>query len=56
VIRLVTFASACVFLLATPALAQQPDMDAMQKWMTAQNVSWHIVGKFDGNTAISSDG
>jgi hypothetical protein len=41
--------------LAAPALAQQPDMAAMQKWMSAPNVTWHVTGKYEGDPSISSD-
>ena len=50
------FVTTCVFALAVPAAAQQPDMDAMQKWMTAKNVTWHVVGRYEGDPSISSDG
>jgi hypothetical protein len=55
-LRGLTVAAACTVGLIAPAVAQQPDMDAMQKWMSAKNVTWHIVGKYDGEAAISSDG
>jgi len=42
--------------MTTPAMAQQMDMDAMQKWMASKNVTWHIVGKYEGDASISSDG
>jgi hypothetical protein len=32
------------------------DMAAMQKWMASKNVTWHIVGKYEGDASISSDG
>jgi hypothetical protein len=56
VIRRLMFASACVFGLSAPAVMQQPDMDAMQKWMAAKNATWHIVGRYEGDPSISSDG
>ncbi len=55
-IRSAVFAGVCVIGLAARAVAQQPDMDAMQKWMTSKNVTWHVVGKFDGDASVSSDG
>jgi hypothetical protein len=56
VIRHVMFVSACVLGLAAPATTQQPDMEAIQKWMTAKNATWHIVGRYEGDPSISSDG
>jgi hypothetical protein len=41
--------------LAGPAMAQQPDMAAMQKWMSAPNATRHITGKYEGDPAVSSD-
>jgi hypothetical protein len=37
------------------ALAQQPDMAALQKWMASDKATWRIVGAFTGETAVSSD-
>jgi len=28
----------------------------MQKWMSAKTANWHIVGRYEGDPAISSDG
>jgi len=55
-IRHVIVAGSCVLGTVAPAMAQQMDMAAMQKWMASKNVTWHIVGKFDGDAAVSSDG
>jgi hypothetical protein len=55
-IRHLVAAGSCVLWMSAPANAQQMDMDAMQKWMASKNVSWHIVGKFEGDASISSDG
>ena len=44
------------FASLAPAQAQQPDMAAMQKWMSAKTANWHIVGRYEGDPAISSDG
>jgi hypothetical protein len=54
-IRRLMFASLCMLALAAPFSAQQPDMAAMQRWMAAKHVTWHIVGKYEGDPAISSD-
>jgi len=54
-IRRLMCAGVCVLGFAVPAVAQQPDMAAMQKWMTAKRVAWHIVGKYDGDTSVTSD-
>jgi hypothetical protein len=55
-IRRLMLAGVGVLGLAAPAVAQQPDMAAMQKWLTAKHVAWHIVGKYDGETSVTSDG
>ena len=55
-IRRVTLAGVCVLGVVVPAVAQQPDMAAMQKWAAVKRVSWHIVGKYDGDTSVTSDG
>lgn len=53
--RQLIFAIVCVLALPAPSMAQQPDMAAMQRWLTAKHVSWHIVGKYEGDPAVSSD-
>jgi len=55
-IRHLFVAGSCLLGTAAPVLAQQMDMAAMQKWMASKNVAWHIVGKFEGDVSVSSDG
>ncbi|MGB9006495.1 MAG: hypothetical protein WCB96_12290 [Candidatus Aminicenantales bacterium] len=46
-----------LFLLqSTPAQAQQMDMEAMMRWGSADVVRFHIVGVYQGQPSIASDG
>jgi len=54
-IRRLILAGVCVLGVATRSLAQQPDMAAVQQWMAAKHVSWHIVAKYEGDPGVSSD-
>jgi hypothetical protein len=42
--------------VAEPTRAQVPDMAAVQQWMASPQVTWHIVGKYDGKPSVTSDG
>ena len=41
---------------ALPAQSQQMDMDAMMKWGAADLVRYHVVGVYQGQPHIASDG
>jgi hypothetical protein len=43
-------------LTTSPVSAQQMDMDAMMKWGAADVVRYHIVGQYQGQPSISSNG
>jgi len=55
-IRPLMITTACLLALASPGRAQQPDMAAMQKWLSAKHVAWPIVGRYEGDPSVSSDG
>ncbi len=48
--------SGLLTLLPLAALAQQPDMQAMAKWASADVVHYHLVGVYQGTTTVASDG
>jgi hypothetical protein len=41
---------------AVPATAQQMDMDVMMRWGSADVIQYHIVGDYQAETTIASDG
>ena len=55
-IRSLMFTTVCILGLSASAMAQQMDMAAMEKWLPAKHATWHIVGRYEDDTAISSDG
>jgi hypothetical protein len=54
--RTVVASSLLIALQATPAGAQQPDMQAMMRWASSDVVRYHIVGAYQAQTTIASDG
>jgi hypothetical protein len=54
--RLTIFLCLLFALPAIPARAQQMDMDVMMRWGSADLVRYHIVGDYQGETSIASDG
>jgi hypothetical protein len=54
--RLLAAAVFASFAGPTPVQAQQVDMDAMMKWGAADLVRYHIVGVYQGQPHIASDG
>jgi len=55
--RRLTIALCLLFALpAIPARAQQMDMEVMTRWGSADVIRYHIVGDYQGETYIASDG